>query len=438
MAKNGQKVSLSLRKKELSRCKSTVLLYKTGLKAQKCTNSISATPNVQHFNLDEMENYWTNPKVKHYPLETGKDWYVWFRFNGGNPIRVKQGLNQIPEFEERLQEAYAMADVIRERLESGWVPQSAKVRVKRINLIDAVIFGFEEKKKTLSKNSIDNFRSSVNFFIEAVKELQYHRMQVSSFERIQAKEVLEHLKNEKGWSNKTYNKHLGFLRSVFHEILDADYIKSNPFRDIRNLKVLKKEANVPPTNEEMKAISNALQDYCFGFYVFCSTIYYCGIRPAELVQMKVSMLDLDNELINLPAEITKTDADRVVPISENLKSLFSKFNLSNPHNYLFGTCVPNGGRHGIKNRYFEPNEFKVKEDTANKLWRRLIKDGLGIDKNMYSLKHKGADDKILAGMPIETIQAIFGHSTQKMTERYARIMKLQRFEEAKKIKLPSF
>lgn len=384
-----------------------------------------------------MKNIFTEPKIKSFPLESGKDWYIWFRFNH-KPYFFKQGLNEIYPYERRLLEAEALVLLLKEKLKKGWIPGNPNKRQPTINLIDAILFGFEEKSKTLSKNSIDNFRSSVNFFIEAAKILKFNRMMAHYFERMHAKELLEHLKESKGWSNKTYNKHLGFLRSIFHEILDAGYIKTNPFRDIKNLKILKKEANIPPTDQEMKAISQKLQEHCYGFYVFCSTIYYCGIRPAELVQMKVHMVDLENEIIHLPAEITKTDADRAVPISEHLKALFSVLDWSCPDNYVFGTSVPNGGRHGKKHHYFQPNPYKVKEDTANKLWRKLIKNELNIDKNMYSLKHKGADDKILAGMPIETIQDIFGHSTQKMTERYARIMKLKRFEEAKKIKLPSF
>ena len=39
------------------------------------------------------KNSWTLPKIKSYPIESGKDWYVWFRFNGGNPKRFSSGIN---------------------------------------------------------------------------------------------------------------------------------------------------------------------------------------------------------------------------------------------------------------------------------------------------------------------------------------------------------
>lgn len=114
------------------------------------------------------KNTWTTPKVKTYPLESGKDWYVWFRYNGGNPIRVKIGLNKILDYNERL------AEVLDERLSKGWIPEnSAKVSNKSISLIEAMNYGFEQKKLSVQKNTIDNFQTSVNFFCYAVKKLKF-------------------------------------------------------------------------------------------------------------------------------------------------------------------------------------------------------------------------------------------------------------------------
>lgn len=97
----------------------------------------------------------------------------------------------------------------------------------------------------------------------------------------------------------------------------------------------------------------------------------------------------------------------------------------------------NGGQHSHKN-WFKPNRYHIKADTPNKQWKKLIKDGLGIDKSLYSAKHKGADDKLEAGMDLKTICDVFGHSDTKMTERYARKAKLDRFESARNINLKKF
>lgn len=130
---------------------------------------------------------------------------VWFRFNGVLKI-VKIGLNRILDYNERLAEAQALAEV----LSKGWIPEhSAKVSNKSISLIEAINYGFEQKKLSVQKNTIDNFRTSVNFFCYAVKKLKFSQLKVGNFERSHAKAILEFLKKDKEWTNQNYNKHLG-------------------------------------------------------------------------------------------------------------------------------------------------------------------------------------------------------------------------------------
>jgi len=37
---------------------------------------------------------------------------------------------------------------------------------------------------------------------------------------------------------------------------------------------------------------------------------------------------------------------------------------------------------------------------------------------MYGLKHKGGDDKLLAGISLDALRELYGHSSKQMTERY--------------------
>lgn len=386
-----------------------------------------------------MKNTFTIPKVKAYPIESGKEWYVWFRFNGGNPIRVKDGLRQIPTYEERLNEANALAGFLLEQLRGGWIPPSAKfvLKIPQISLIDAAEYAYHQKILHLDKNTKDNYLCSINFFKEAIKELGFSRMLSVNFERVHAKMVLEHIRTKRNWKNKNYNKNLGFLRSMFYEALDAGYFKTNPFGEIKNLKVPKTISNIPPTDEEMVLICDELQSRNFGFYIFYMLIYYCGFRPEELRNLKIRNLDFVNKNIIPDVEHTKTDRIRIVPMLGNTFDLLFPFRNYDRELFVFGTWVPNGGRHSQKN-WFLPNKYQLKEDTPNRQWKKLVKDGLKINKNLYSGKHKGADDKMEAGMPIETISNIFGHSKTLMTERYLHSLSSHRLNEARKIVLKSF
>ncbi|WP_166921973.1 site-specific integrase [Flavobacterium poyangense] len=72
---------------------------------------------------------------------------------------------------------------------------------------------------------------------------------------------------------------------------------------------------------------------------------------------------------------------------------------------------------------FIPGQKKLNRDCASKLWRKLVIDGLKINVNMYSLKHLGANKKILAGVELDALRELYGHTSKMMTLRYAKVVR---------------
>lgn len=135
------------------------------------------------------------------------------------------------------------------------------------------------------------------------------------------------------------------------------------------------------------------------------------------------MIDLKQRVIVLPAESTKTNKDRIVPIDNNILNILQYKNLQHRDYYLFGSFrIPKMGNIG-KHEDFIIAPTKIKRDTATKRWNKLIKKGLGIDVNMYSLKHLGANKKIQAGINLDALRHLYGHKSKLMTERYAKEVK---------------
>lgn len=88
--------------------------------------------------------------------------------------------------------------------------------------------------------------------------------------------------------------------------------------------------------------------------------------------------------------------------------------------YLFGSYREKGRGNVGKYIDFIPGPTPIKRDTATKRWQKIVKIKLGIDVNMYAYKHKGADDKLIAGINLDSIRNQLGHSTKKMTSTYAK------------------
>jgi integrase len=136
------------------------------------------------------------------------------------------------------------------------------------------------------------------------------------------------------------------------------------------------------------------------------------------------MVDLGNNEINLPAEITKTNKIRIVPINPFLKKELEAMNFAKlPKDFfLFGSNREAGKGNIGKHLDFIPAPTKIKRDTATKRWYRIVKTGLGIDMNLYALKHLGANKKILAGLELDTLRELYGHTSKLMTVKYAKVV----------------
>ena len=382
-----------------------------------------------------MKNSWTTPKVKSYSIESGKEWYVWFRFNGILKM-VKTGINSIPDYNERLEEANALASVLEDKLKKGWIPIKTNFYLQKsnLNLIQAIDFGLEKKKQTLAKYSYKDYRCTVNFFKAAAKKLKVDKLLISGCERYHVKLIMDHLQVEKKWTNKNFNKHLGYIKAIFTELVEWEHLKSNVCRDIRAKKEEKTEGYIQPTEQQKKTIFNHLKKVDFNYYVFSCIEYYLGIRPKEILLIKCSDIDMENRTIKISSEDSKDNSYRYVPILEPVFSLLSKFDLSKKENYLIGRPKPYGCRF-FKHEYFCPNPYPIKRDTSTRKWKEYVIDGLKINVKCYSLKHAGANAKLKAGIPLKTISEMFGHSEEKITEIYANFMNQVRFEEAKNIEL---
>jgi integrase len=104
---------------------------------------------------------------------------------------------------------------------------------------------------------------------------------------------------------------------------------------------------------------------------------------------------------------------------------YKKMNFQNlPKDYyLFGSNREPGKGNIGKHKDFIVAPTKLKRDTATKRWERIVKKGLGIQMNMYAMKHLGANRKILAGLELDSLRELYGHTSKLMTEKYAKVVK---------------
>lgn len=100
-----------------------------------------------------------------------------------------------------------------------------------------------------------------------------------------------------------------------------------------------------------------------------------------------------------------------------------------------GVMSHDGGSYVFSHGYVV-GRSELNRNGFTKVWEKLVKKGLGIDKNLYSLKHLGTDDKIRSGMSMAAIQYQYGHTNPRTTEIYGRAIREEYLKEL--IQAPDF
>lgn len=363
-----------------------------------------------------MEKY-TIPKVS----KTTHLWYVHFRYDG-KQFRYKEDYNKIVDPKEKEMYFEEFAKSLLKQLRDGWNPlikESMPAKTK-LTLTESLKFALEKKKPNISTKTYSGYNGSVKFLETAINAIGLSNLNIVDVKRMHVKLIMEKGKELNSWSNKAHNKHLNHFKAVLSELLQFDIIEVSPAYKVNNLKVSAPDANRPASKEDMKRIRTELETNHRNFYIFCITIFFTGIRPEEILKIKLSMINLKDSEIMLPPEITKTNKKRVVPISPFLLVYYESLHFDNlPKDYyLFGSFRESGKGNLGKFEDFIPAPTHINRDTATRRWETIVKKKLLIDANLYSMKKAGANALILAGVSINAIKDLFGHSSEVTTQIY--------------------
>lgn len=372
-----------------------------------------------------MKSIYTIPKIVKYD-DLSKSWFVYFRYDK-KLFRYKFGINYINNYKKRLVEAESIRDALHQKLKEDWNPNIPDVINTYNNMLfsEALDFSIEKKTSIIGEKTLCGYKSTVKFIKEAINATKMSSLLITETKRIHIKLLLEKTKEQRRWSNKSYNKNLGYLKAILSELMEWEIIENNPAFRIKALKVGEVVGFITAADDEITLIKEKIVSDFPSFYVYIISIFHTGIRPEELLSLKIKMVNLNKSQIVLPPEITKTDIPRIVPINPFLKAYFELMNLQDHDDelYVFGSKRQFSNRGLKKDLDFIPGPRRLNRDSASKLWRKLIIDGLNINVKMYSLKHLGANKKILAGVELDALRELYGHTSKMMTLRYAKVVK---------------
>lgn len=137
---------------------------------------------------------------------------------------------------------------------------------------------------------------------------------------------------------------------------------------------------------------------------FVRLALHTGCRKSELLTLKWSDVALDRRYILLRPEQTKSNRRRAIPLNKTALQALESLQRGNSSPWVFA----------------RKNGERIK--TMNWLFRKAVKLAGIEDFRIHDLRHTFASWLVSEGVELVKVRDLLGHTSIKMTERYAHLM----------------
>jgi len=224
-------------------------------------------------------------------------------------------------------------------------------------------------------------------------------------------------------------KLLGILKAIFEIAIDYEHIKVNPCERIKLPKHQPIRTMAPFSQEEVKLLLNNAEGF---FLNYLAIAFMTGMRPGEILALRIDDIDLENKIINVDKRVKKGEIGtpktkhsiRKVPIIDELISyLKNQIEIQKQKNLTLLFTTKN-------------DKMYYDADKLHSFWYRLL-EKCGIEKRvMYNTRHTFALNAIRAGINILDVSQILGHKDSYETlSTYAKYIKNEHLKIKRDIKL---
>ena len=259
--------------------------------------------------------------------------------------------------------------------------------------------------KKHSEHTINNYK------IDLIDFLEFNKGNILDVDKENVNKYMQYL-YDKNVSRATISRRLSSLRSFYNYLYKNGNVKKNYFSNIKNPK---KESSLPKFVKEididkMFSIPDTSNPIGQRNLLIIRMLYATGVRVSELVNIKLSDIDVNERIIKI---LGKGSKERVVVFGNNTKEIFNL--------YL------NNGRYRLDKR---DNEYlflnKDGERLSDRYVRKIIDDiivkaSISMHVSPHMLRHTFATDMLNNGADLVSVKDLLGHESLNTTSIYTHV-----------------
>lgn len=260
--------------------------------------------------------------------------------------------------------------------------------------------------KGFSKVTLRRYKHAVTFFC--------HNASISDINQITQRTVLTFFfdgRTKRKWTTNTYLSYYKSLAVFFRWCTKEGVMKESPMKQLEPPKL---EQRLPTklTKQQAQWLLEITINYPYTYqferyrnHAIIATFMYAGLRKAELLNLRLTDVDLEN--LVLFVRQGKGNKDRTIPISYTLSHILQQYlGERERHNKtcpaFFTSTVNNSGFNATGLKRFIEKLRKVSE----------------IDFTIHKLRHTFATLMLEGGCDIYSLSRMMGHNDIKTTTIY--------------------
>lgn len=263
------------------------------------------------------------------------------------------------------------------------------------------------EKLTVDVSTKNDIRSMIKYVEKSAIMLDKEDIPVSQVTRKDIRLILDNCANvtqdngkKKIWSANQFNHYRKYLSVLYGEMEELEMVEYNPIHKIAKKETVEQLKQVL-TKEERKRIDEHARANHPLFHRYINIFFHSGARRNELGLLQGKDVELANQRFKVLIKkgkkkrwVWKTIKDIALPFwIEAMKDCPAEW-------YVFGLG-------------FKPSPKKIGSQYFTKQWKKIVKEELGISKNLYLLKHLNTTE-VVDQTDEETAAQVNDHTSTAM------------------------
>ncbi len=227
------------------------------------------------------------------------------------------------------------------------------------------------------------------------------------------KDIQNYLSTIQDKNTRTISHYITVINSFYTFLVNDGIIKENPCTNIKSPKLPKTLPNFLTEEEVDKLLDiNLKTPYDYRNKAMLEILYATGLRISELCNLKITDVDMNNEIIRVYGKGKK---ERIIPVSDYALSFLDRYIKLYRNEIL---------KDKISDYLFISN---VQDKISRQGFFKIIKkecSRAGIEKNVspHVLRHSFATHLLKHGADLRVIQELLGHEDISTTQIYAHLV----------------